>query len=157
MHGQHRRTISEYGLQLQEKQKAKAIYGITERPLHRYYRNAIKSKENSGEVLLQELETRLDSIIYYLGMAKSRRQARQLITHGKILVDNKKVDIPSFPVKSKQTIKLKNPKAEINKVEMPSWLSINNKTKEGTVIKIPSREEISQEVDEKLIIEYYSR
>lgn len=166
--GQHgkkmgRPRLSGYGVQLREKQKAKRLYGILEGQFHHYYELAIKSPENTGEVLMQRLETRLDNLVYRLGLTLSRSLARQLVNHGNVLVDGKKVDIVSAAIKPGQIISI-SPKAqkfafivEAAKAEtaVPSWLS--RKAIVGKLERLPRRDEIEADVKENLIIEFYSR
>ena len=167
--GQHgkkqgRPRLSGYGIQLREKQKAKRFYGVLETQFHRYYEEAIKSRQNTGEVLMRLLETRLDNLVYRLGLTLSRSLARQLVSHGNVLVDGKKIDVPSYSVKPGQVISVSphgskiNFVAEAQKVEdvaLPSWLS--RKAIVGKLERFPSRDEISSEIKENLIIEFYSR
>lgn len=167
--GQHgkkqgRPRLSGFGIQLREKQKAKRFYGILETQFHRYYEEAIKSRQNTGEVLMRLLETRLDNLVYRLGLTLSRSLARQLVTHGNVLVDGKKIDVPSYSVKPGQVIAVSPRGAKINfvieaqKVEdvvLPSWLS--RKAVVGKLEHYPSRDEISSDIKENLIIEFYSR
>lgn len=167
--GQHgkkqgRPRLSGYGIQLREKQKAKRFYGILETQFHRYYEEAIKSRQNTGEVLMRLLETRLDNLVYRLGLTLSRSLARQLVTHGNVLVNGKKIDVPSYSVKPGQIIAVSPRGAKINfvieaqKVEdvvLPSWLS--RKAVVGKLERFPSRDEINSEIKENLIIEFYSR
>jgi len=166
--GQHglkmRRRLSEYGVQLREKQKAKRTYGVLERQFRRYFKKAFKKRGVTGEALLQLLESRLDNVVYRLGFVPSRSVARQLVHHGHILDDGKKVDTPSYQVKPGQVINL-NPKAmkmEVvkkslaeKKKEIPSWLQ--KKAAVGKIIRLPTREEIGADIAEQLIVEYYSR
>lgn len=167
--GQHgkkqgRPRLSGFGIQLREKQKAKRFYGILETQFHRYYEEAIKSRQNTGEVLMRLLETRLDNLVYRLGLTLSRSLARQLVTHGNVLVNGKKIDVPSYSVKPGQIIAVSPRGAKINfvieaqKVEdvvLPSWLS--RKAVVGKLERFPSRDEINSEIKENLIIEFYSR
>ncbi len=165
--GQHgarmRRRVSEYGIQLREKQKAKRIYGLLEKQFKRYFDQASKVKGATGLSLLQILETRLDNIVYRLSFAKSRSFARQLVSHGHIRVDDKKVTIPSFRVKVGQTIAISEKlrdntqiKKSLEEVEtLPEWLV--RQATVGKVLRIPQREEMEQAIDEQLIVEYYSR
>jgi len=166
--GQHglkmRRRLSEYGVQLREKQKAKRTYGVLERQFRRYFKKAFKKRGATGEALLQLLESRLDNVVYRLGFVPSRSVARQLVHHGHILVDGKKVDIPSYQVKPGQVINLnlKAMKMEVvkkslaeKKKEIPSWLQ--KKAAVGKIIRLPTREEIGADIAEQLIVEYYSR
>ncbi|MBI2314871.1 30S ribosomal protein S4 [Candidatus Daviesbacteria bacterium] len=165
--GQHglsrRRRISEYGVQLREKQKAKRIFGILEKQFKRYFDEASKVKGATGLALLQTLETRLDNVVYRLGFAKSRNAARQLVSHGHIKVEDKKVTIPSFKVSINQTIAISDKlrdNAQVKKsledgTALPEWL--DRKATVGKVLRIPGREEMEQSVNEQLIVEYYSR
>lgn len=161
-HGNRRRSnrLSKYGEELQEKQKAKHIYGILERQFHRYYKQASKS-ENAGLRLLQMLETRLDSAVFRGGLALTQSQARQLVSHGHVLVNGKKVSIPSFAVIPGMKITLA---PELHKTitdsgtatpETPNWLKRDDNAIE--VLALPTREEITPLIEERLIIEYYSR
>ena len=164
-HGQSKKKMSNYGLQLREKQKAKRIYGILESQFRRYYEKADKLRGITGENLLKLLEVRLDNVVYRLGYGNSRQEARQLVTHGHFLVDGKKVDIPSYSLtanqivsasaKSRATEKFKvfaeNPKT------MPNWLESNVEKFEGKVISLPTREDIDVPVNETLIVELYSK
>ena len=164
-HGQSKKKMSNYGLQLREKQKAKRIYGILESQFRRYYEKADKLRGITGENLLRLLEVRLDNVVYRLGYGNSRQEARQLVTHGHFLVNGKKVDIPSYSLtvnevvsaceKSRATEKFKvfleNPKT------LPNWLEANLEKFEGKVIAMPSREDIDVPVNETLIVELYSK
>lgn len=168
--GQHgnknvRKKVSSYGIQLREKQKAKRIYGLLEKQFKKYYQMASKKKGATGETLLMLLEKRLDNTIYRLGLAASRNQARQLVGHGHVLVNDSKVNIPSFLVKTGDQISLNSKAAnflivqsalETNKdATLPDWLE-----RKGTVGKVkadPTREQINEPVDEQLIVEFYSR
>ena len=164
-HGQSKKKMSNYGLQLREKQKAKRIYGILESQFRRYYEKADKLRGITGENLLRLLEVRLDNVVYRLGYGNSRQEARQLVTHGHFLVNGKKVDIPSYSLsandvvsvceKSRATKKFKvfveNPKT------LPNWLEANLEKFEGKVIAQPTREDIDVPVNETLIVELYSR
>ena len=165
--GQHglgrRRRISEYGIQLREKQKAKRIFGILEKQFKRYIENASKVKGATGLALLQTLETRLDNVVYRLGFAKSRNEARQLVSHGHIKVNDKKVNIPSFRVDTGQTIAISDKLRDNTQIKksleeaqtLPEWL--DRRATIGKVLRIPNREEMEQSIDEQLIVEYYSR
>lgn len=165
--GQHgigrRRRISEYGLQLREKQKAKRIFGLLEKQFKRYVDEASKVKGATGLALLQTLETRLDNVVYRLGFAKSRNGARQLVSHGHIKVNEQKVTIPSFRVREQQTIAISDKLRDNTQVKksleeaeaLPEWLE--RKATIGKVLRIPQREEMEQAIDEQLIVEYYSR
>lgn len=167
--GQHgakgRRKLSEYGIQLREKQKVKRMYGILERQFKKYFSQAASKKAATGEALLQILETRLDNAVYRLNLASSRQQARQLVSHGHIQVNGKKVTIPSYNVKIGEVISL-SPKAanltfikklseDTKDLELPSWLT--KKALVGRIESLPKREDVVADVNERLIVEYYSR
>lgn len=156
-----RRKKSEYGIQLLEKQKAKQDYGLRERQFRQVYVKASRAKGATGKIMLQILESRLDNVIYRLGWAKSRAQARQLVSHGHIKVNGKKADIPSMLLKEKTIIEPKNNEIVNQKVDIkikpPVWLKADNKTMKAEVLRLPNREEIETPVDEQLIVEYYSR
>jgi small subunit ribosomal protein S4 len=164
-HGQRgRRKISDFGAQLREKQKVKRFYGVLERQLRRYFRLAAKKQGRVGERLLRLLETRLDNIVYRLGFISSRSLGRQLISHGHILVDGKRVNIPSYVVEPGQVISVASRALGFSQVKksladksliIPGWLE--RKAAAGRVLRVPNREEIGLDVDENLIVEYYSR
>lgn len=147
---------SEYGLQLMEKQKAKAEYGMREKQFSNTFLKASKSKQTTGEKLLQLLETRLDNLIYRLGWAKSRSQARQCVTHGYFKVNGKKASIPSMNLLSKDKIEIAK-KVEPEKVTLPKWIKVDSKNSQAEILRLPTREEIETDLDEQLIIEFYSR
>lgn len=164
-HGQKgRRRTSDYGKQLREKQKVKRVYGVLERQFKRYFEKAAKAKEQKGEVLLQLLESRVDNVAFRLGFVPSRSMARQLVSHGFVLVDNKKVNIASQQVKPDQMISLtsgglnldyvKRALAEKSK-KVPDWLT--RKAAVGKMVRLPERQEVEANIDESLIVEYYSR
>ena len=161
--GKRRRRISEYGIQLREKQKAKRIEGILERQFKRYVLEGNKIKGASGLSLLQILETRLDNVVYKLGLSKSRAGARQLVSHGHIQVDGQKTAIPSYKVKTGQTIALSDKLSDNTQVKkslegletLPEWLE--RQATVGKVLRKPERDEMEQSIDEQLIVEYYSR
>ncbi len=160
--GQSARRVkkSEYGLQLQEKQKAKSEYGLRERQFRTYYEKAAKTKGATGELILQNLELRLDNVVYRLGWGKSRSQARQLVSHAHIEVNNKVINIPSFQLKAKDVVEPADEivkSAATEKNNPPSWIKLDKKNFKAEVIKLPLREEIDTPVDEQLIVEYYSR
>lgn len=163
-----RRTIeSEYYSQLREKQKAKRYYGVLERQFRNYYKKAVQRKGITGEILLQLLETRLDNIVYLSGMATSRQQAKQLISHGHITVDDKKVDISSYQLKEDQTVGVAKDSKEIQplleavesaeSLTPPEWLEVNIKNLKAKLLRVPERSEISAPVNEQMIIELYSK
>ncbi|KYH35205.1 30S ribosomal protein S4 [Clostridium tepidiprofundi DSM 19306] len=164
-HGQSRKKMSNYGLQLREKQKAKRIYGILEKQFRRYYEKAERIKGITGENLLQLLEMRLDNVVYRLGYGNSRKEARQLVTHGHFLVNGKKVNIPSYQVSVNDVISVceKSRSYEVfktfneNPKTLPNWLQANQDSFEGKVLSKPSRDEIDVPVNETLIVELYSK
>lgn len=153
---------TEYGLQLIEKQKLRFTYGISETQMKNYFKKASRSKEATGEKFLQLLESRLDNVIYRLGFAKSRSQARQLVGHGKAKVNGKKVDIPSFQVKPEEKIETISEVPKESQANVPSWLkrSVTQRDKgkpTGQVLHLPKREEITEEINEQMVVEFYSR
>ncbi|UCC60786.1 MAG: 30S ribosomal protein S4 [Dehalococcoidia bacterium] len=166
-HGTARRKVSEYSLQLKEKQKARHIYGVLERQFRRHFAEAERRPGLSGENLLQILETRLDNVVYRLGFADSRRQARQLVLHGHITLNGRLTNIPSCQVKSGDVIAWKEGSTktvpyqlavqEIESKVLPGWLSLDRGNMSGQVLSIPSREEIETTIDERLIVAFYSR
>ncbi|GEK35535.1 30S ribosomal protein S4 [Kurthia sibirica] len=167
--GQHgptqRKKLSEYGLQLQEKQKLRHMYGMTERQFHNVFLKAGKMQGVHGENFMILLETRLDNVVYRLGLARTRRGARQLVNHGHVLVDGKRVDIPSYSVKAGQTITLReksiNNASVVEAIEVsafvPEHLTFDADTKVGTFTRLPERSELSSEINEAYIVEFYSR
>ena len=164
-HGQARKKQSEYGLQLREKQKAKRFYGMQETQFRNLFEKAAKKPGMTGENLLVLLETRLDNVVFRLGFASSRKEARQLVTHGHFTVNGKKADIPSMEVKAGDVIKVKeksqsSPKFKEVKemsITVPSWLSVDVEKLEGKVITLPRREDIDTPIAEHLIVELYSK
>ena len=165
-HGQGRRKASEYGIQLREKQKARRIYGVLEKQFARYFEMAERKKGITGENLLQILERRLDNVVYRLGFASSRAQARQLVRHGHITVNGKRINIPSYltnvgdviAVREKSTSMehFKAVKENAGKAVVP-WLQVDYEKLEGTVVALPAREDIDVPIEEHLIVELYSR
>ncbi len=166
-HGQSRKKISEYGLQLREKQKLRRIYGILERQFSGYFSLAESKKGITGENLLQILESRLDNVVYRLGYAVSRKEARQLVRHGHFLVNGKKVNIPSFLVKAGDVISIKEGSLGSPKLKellegaashtVPEWLEVDVNSHSGKVKTLPVREQIDIQIQEHLIVELYSR
>lgn len=164
-HGQkRRRRISDYARQLREKQKTKRLYGVLERQFKNYLKKAVKDKETTGEVLLQLLESRLDNVVFRLGLAPSRSVARQLVSHGHVLADGKRVNISSYQVKPGQVVSLASKGLEIDLIKeslaekdrkIPAWLE--RKAAVGKMARLPKREEIDVDIDEHLIVEFYSR
>ena len=170
--GQHGATarkgkLSDYATQLREKQKVKRIYGLLERQFRNYYQKASTKKGNTGENLLQLLETRLDNVVYRLGFAMSRAEARQLVTHGHFTVDGRKVNIPSFLVKPGMVITLKDSSKSLYKIKAnveanasrpaPKWLDYDANNMVGKVVAMPARDDIDLPVEEHLIVELYSK
>lgn len=153
--GRSRRRLSEYGLQLREKQKAKRFFGLLEKQFNLYFKKASKVKGATGLSLLKMLELRLDNVVYRLGFSQSRAGARQLVSHGHVKVDDKKVNIPSFQVKTGQTIALSAKLLDNTQTTLPGWLT--KKATVGKVLRLPEREEMEQAINEQLIVEYYSR
>ena len=164
---QSRKKQSEYGLQLTEKQKVKFIYGVLEKQFRKYYVMATKRNGITGEMLLQILESRLDNVVFRLGLANTRREARQVVNHGHILVNGSRVDIPSYLVKPGDVItvkeKTKNSDHMKEVVEanssrvVPAWLDMDKNTLTGKVVSLAEREHIDYEVEEHLIVELYSK
>ena len=164
--GNRRRKVSEYGTQLKEKQKVKFVYGVLEKQFHRYYLKASNMKGITGENLLSLLERRLDNVVYRLGLAKTRRMARQIVVHGHIMVNGRKVNIPSYLVKAGDVITLRERSREQEMFKSlregtgavtPKWLTFSAPTLTGTVSALPTREDIDYPVQEHLIVELYSR
>ncbi|MCI9125286.1 MAG: 30S ribosomal protein S4 [Eubacterium sp.] len=161
------KKVSEYGLQLREKQKAKFIYGVLEKPFHNYYEKADKMKGMTGDNLMRILESRLDNVVYRMGFARTRREARQVVGHKFVLVNGKQVKIPSYRVKAGDIIEIKESKKGIQRMKditevtagrlVPEWMDVNLETLQGTVKELPSREMIDVPVDEMLIVELYSK
>jgi len=150
--------MSDYGKQLKEKQKARYTYGVLEKQFRRYYIMASKSKTSRGETLLQLLERRLDNVLYRLGYGISRPHARQLIVHKKIQVNDKKINIPSFLVTINDRIEpVHKQDFQLYAAETPKWLALDKKKKTAKVVALPTREELPANINEQLIIEYYSR
>ena len=162
-----RRKQSEYGKQLNEKQKVKFIYGVLEKQFHGYYEKAERQKGITGEIMLQELERRLDNVVYRMGFASSRREARQLVNHGHFTVNGKRCNIPSAQVKvgdvvavcqkSQSSVKFKTLLEELGKKAMPQWIERAADTFKAEIVALPVREDIDFEVSENLIVELYSR
>ncbi len=165
-HGQDRKKkLSDYGVQLQEKQKVKFMYGLSEKQMEKTFVKAVKMKGVNGENLLKLLESRLDNLVYRIGFATTRKGARQLVNHGHVTVNGKRVDIPSYQVKPGDVISLMENDKEMaivksslealhNRVE---YISYDDKKMEGTYVRLPERSELNADIDEALIIEYYNR
>lgn len=167
-HGQKRaRRLTGYGIQLREKQKAKRLYGVMETQFRNYFEKSKKVKGDTSENLVKNLETRLDNVIYRLGFARSRAMARQMVSHGLFLINDKKVNIPSYSVVPNDIIKIKsnkeskkifdNLKDRLKKHDTPSWLLMDASKLEGKVLSLPAGDELKQIFDPKLIVEFYSR
>jgi small subunit ribosomal protein S4 len=167
--GQHgpgqRKKISEYGLQLQEKQKLRHMYGVNERQFRNLFDKASKMAGKHGENFMILLDARLDNVVYRLGLARTRRQARQLVNHGHIMVDGGRVDIPSYQLKPGQTITLREKSRNLDIVKeaievsnfVPDYLTFDADKLEGTFTRLPERSELPAEINEALIVEFYSR
>ena len=161
------RKVSEYGLQLKEKQKAKFIYGVLEKPFRNYYKKADRMKGQTGENLMIMLETRLDNVLFRMGFARTRKEARQIVDHKHVLVNGKQINIPSYLVKAGDVVEIKEAKKssprykEIVEVTggrlVPEWLEADLENLKGTVKELPKREAIDVPVDEMLIVELYSK
>lgn len=168
VHGpKSRRKVSDYGLGLMEKQKLRYYYGLMERQFRRVYERALRTRGVTGEIMLQILETRLDNVVYHLGFAPTRPAARQLVTHGHVCVNGRKVSIPSYALKVGDVVEVKNTAVSrqmaTRSLEMaggrsvPDWLSLNKDAFKGTVMRLPSREEIQPIANEQAVVEFYSR
>ena len=161
------KKISEYGLQLREKQKAKFIYGVLEKPFHNYYEKADRMKGMTGTNLMTILESRLDNVVFRLGLARTRKEARQIVDHKHVLVNGKQVNIPSYLVKAGDVIEIKENKKGSQRYKeileatagnmVPEWLEADAENLRGTVKELPNREAIDVPVDEMLIVELYSK
>ena len=164
-HGQARKKMSDYGIQFREKQKAKRFYGLQETQFRNLYEKAAKKAGKTGENLLILLETRMDNVVFRLGFASSRKEARQLVTHGHFTVNGKKADIPSMEIKAGDVIRVKeksqsSPKFKEVKemaITVPSWMSVDVEKLEGKVVSVPTRADIDTPVAEHLIVELYSK
>ncbi len=166
-HGRKRPRASEYRTQLRAKQKAKRIYGVLEKQFRNYYKVAAKKRGITGQILLQLLEARLDNTVYRLGFAASRNEARQFIVHGHFMVDNCRVNIPSFRVRpdniiklserGKKVAKIKANTESVSKAQQPEWLEVDYDKMTGKVLSIPERDQIDTAIQEQLIVELYSK
>lgn len=165
-HGASRRKVSEYGIQLREKQKARRFYGVLEGQFERYFDMAARKKGVTGEILLQTLERRLDNVAYRMGFAGSRAEARQVVKHSHIEVNGRKVNIPSYLVREGDVIAVREGSRDHKRVKelaaagtrtYPAWLSVETEALRGTVVRMPNRDEIDAPVQEHLIVELYSR
>ncbi len=161
------KKVSEYGLQLREKQKAKFIYGVLEKPFRNYYERADRMKGMTGENLMVMLETRLDSVIFRMGFARTRREARQIVGHKHVLVNGKQVNIPSYLIKAGDVIEIREKSKSLQRYKdivevtggrlVPEWMDVDLENFKGTIKNLPSREMIDVPVDEMLIVELYSK
>ena len=164
---QRRKKQSEYGMQLNEKQKVRFIYGVLEKQFAKYYVMATKMNGVTGECLLSILESRLDNVIFRMGLANTRREARQIVNHGHVTVNGKRVDIPSYLVKPGEVISLREKSRNADRMKdivernsnrlIPKWIDMNRDTLEGKIIALADREDIDFPVEEHLIVEYYSK
>ena len=162
-----RRQESEYGIQLREKQKAKFIYGVLEKQFHGYYEKALKLEGITGDNLMALLERRLDNVVFRLGFARTRKEARQTVRHGHITVNGRRVDIPSFQVKAgdvvavadkaKDLLPIKEALISSEHMAVPAWLEVDIEKLKGTVLQLPTRDQIDLDIDAQLIVELYSK
>ena len=166
-HGQRRGRLSDYGIQLREKQKVRRIYGILEKQFRNYYKSAARTKGNTGENLLMLLESRLDNVVYRMGFGSTRAESRQLVGHNAVLVNGSKVNIASYQVSVGDVISLREKAKKQLRVQSAlqlasqrvesSWLNVNSEKMEGTFIRDPDREDLPSEINENLIVELYSK
>lgn len=166
-HGANQPRLSDYGMQLREKQKVRRIYGVLERQFSNYYKKASRMNGNTGENLLQLLEARLDNVVYRMGFGSTRAEARQLVSHCAILVNGNKVNIPSYRVKAGDVISVREKSQKQARIAdalelaaqigFPAWVSVDAKKFEGTFKAVPARDEVAQDINESLVVEYYSR
>ena len=162
-----RRKESEYAMQLREKQKAKFIYGVLKKQFRGYFKRAKSMEGQTGENLMTILETRLDNVVFRLGFARTRKEARQMVTHGHICVNGRRVDIPSFRVrpgelvsvapKAKELLVVKSALVSNERVQVPAWLEIDIEKLQGSVLSLPTRDQIDLDINEQLIVELYSK
>ena len=162
-----RRKESEYAMQLREKQKAKFIYGVLEKQFRGYFKRAKSMEGQTGENLMTILETRLDNVVFRLGFARTRKEARQMVTHGHICGNGRRVDIPSFRVrpgelvsvapKAKELLVVKSALVSNERVQVPAWLEIDIEKLQGSVLSLPTRDQIDLDINEQLIVELYSK
>ncbi|MDO5144648.1 MAG: 30S ribosomal protein S4 [bacterium] len=164
--GNRRKKVSDYGTQLKEKQKVKFVYGVLEKQFRHYFEKASNMKGVTGDNMLQLLELRLDNVVYRLGLAKTRRMARQIVVHGHIRVNGQKVDIPSYSVKMNDVITLRQRSTEMEMfkalregtgVACPKWLTFDAQNLTGKVVALPARDDIDMQIQENMIVEFYSR
>lgn len=166
-HGARRGRLSDYGLQLREKQKVRRIYGVLEKQFRNYYKEAARLKGNTGENLLQLLEGRLDNVVYRMGLASTRAEARQLVSHKAIMVNGAVVNIPSYAVSPDQVIAVREKAKKQARIvaaleiseqrEKPTWIEVDTKKMEGVFKRVPERSDLSADINEQLIVELYSK
>ena len=166
-HGQRRGKLSDYGVQLREKQKVRNSYGVLEKQFRKYFEKAESKKGVTGEVLLQLLETRMDNVVYRMGFAPNRNSARQLVRHGHFLVNGKEVSIPSYHVRAGDMVEVRQPSRELDMIKdsitraeqrgLPSWVEMDFQNFKGKVLQVPTREDIQLTAQEQLIVELYSK
>ena len=166
-HGARKPRLSEYGLQLREKQKVRRIYGVLEKQFRNYYKEAARVKGNTGENLLQLLETRLDNVVYRMGFGSTRAEARQLVSHKTIMVNGRVVNIPSFKVSANDVVSIREKSRKQARIgaalevagqrEKPTWVEVDNAKMEGTFKRLPERSDLSADINEQLIVELYSK
>ena len=166
-HGAKRGRLSDYGLQLREKQKIRRIYGVLERQFRRYFAEAERRKGSTGELLLQLLESRLDNVVFRMGFGSTRAEARQLVSHKAITVNGQVVNIPSYQVKAgdvvavrekaKKQVRIQEDLALATQIGLPSWVNIDAQKLEGTFKNVPDRSELSADIKEQLVVEFYSK
>ena len=166
-HGAKRGRLSDYGLQLREKQKIRRIYGVLERQFRRYFAEAERRKGSTGELLLQLLESRLDNVVFRMGFGSTRAEARQLVSHKAITVNGQVVNIPSYQVKAgdvvavrekaKKQVRIQEALALATQIGLPSWVHIDAQNLEGTFKNVPDRSELSADIKEQLVVEFYSK
>ena len=166
-HGARKARLSDYGLQLREKQKVRRLYGVLEKQFRNYYKEAARLKGNTGENLLQLLESRLDNVVYRMGFASTRAEARQLVSHKGIVVNGTVVNIPSFSVSPEDAVSVREKAKKQARIiaalelaeqrEKPTWVEVDSKSMEGTFKNVPERSDLSAEINEQLIVELYSK
>ena len=166
-HGAKKPRLSGYGLQLREKQKSRRIYGVLERQFRRYFAEADRRKGSTGELLLQLLESRLDNVVYRMGFASTRAEARQLVSHKALMVNGQVVNIPSFQVKAgdvvavrekaKKQVRIQEAMGLATQIGLPSWVSVDATKLEGTFKNVPDRAELYSDINEQLVVEFYSK
>ncbi|MGB0895311.1 MAG: 30S ribosomal protein S4 [Parashewanella sp.] len=166
-HGARKPRLSEYGVQLREKQKVRRIYGVLEKQFRNYYKDAARVKGNTGENLLQLLETRLDNVVYRMGFGATRAEARQLVSHKSVMVNGRVVNIPSFKVSANDVVSIREKSRKQARIqaalevagqrEKPTWVEVDNAKMEGAFKRLPERSDLSADINEQLIVELYSK